>query len=40
MYSISRIPATKEEYKEEKEQKTRTWIYDHEEISLDFTFDI
>jgi hypothetical protein len=40
MYSVSRKPATKEEYKEEKEHGTHTWgfffygIYDHTEKFL------
>src|SRR5277367_3017329 len=37
MYSISRAPATtRRNIKKRRSKKTHTWIYDHEEITLDF----
>jgi hypothetical protein len=41
MYSVSRaLATTRRNIKKRRSKKAHTWIYDHEEISLDFTFDI
>jgi len=41
MYSVSRaLATTRRNIKKRRSKKAHTWIYDYEEISLDFTFDI